>query len=49
LLLPRLICDSRVTPLEFSSWLSGAAALIPRRRHVPRHLEPEFAEPRPAS
>jgi peptidoglycan/xylan/chitin deacetylase (PgdA/CDA1 family) len=49
LLLPRLICDSRVTPLEFSSWLSGAAALIPRRRHVPRHIEPEFAEPRPAS
>ena len=49
LLLPRLICDSRVTPLEFSSWLSGAAALIPRRRHVPRHPEPELAESRAAS
>jgi peptidoglycan/xylan/chitin deacetylase (PgdA/CDA1 family) len=35
LLLPRLICDSKVTPLEFSAWLSGAAALLPRRRHVP--------------
>lgn len=35
LLLPRLICDSRVTPLEFSAWLSGAAALLPRRHHEP--------------
>lgn len=35
LLLPRLICDSRTSPLEFSSWLSGMAALLPHRRHVP--------------
>jgi peptidoglycan/xylan/chitin deacetylase (PgdA/CDA1 family) len=48
LLLPRLICDSRVKPLEFTSWLSGAAALIPRRRHLPRHLEPELAAARHA-
>ena len=48
LLLPRLICDSRVTPLEFTSWLSGSAALIPRRRHVSRRLEPELAAARRA-
>lgn len=35
LLLPRLICDSHTSPLVFSSWLSGSAALLPRRRHVP--------------
>ena len=49
LLLPRLICDSRVKPMEFTSWLSGAAALIPRRPHVSRHLEPELAGARHAS
>jgi peptidoglycan/xylan/chitin deacetylase (PgdA/CDA1 family) len=44
LLLPRLICDSRTTPLELSSWLSGAAALLPRRRHVHRQVEPVLVE-----
>lgn len=44
LLLPRLICDSRTTPLELSSWLSGTAALIPRRRHVQRQAEPVLAD-----
>lgn len=44
LLLPRLICDSRTSPLELSSWLSGTAALLPRRRHVQRQAEPILAE-----
>ena len=44
LLLPRLIRDSRTTPLELSSWLSGAAALLPRRRHVHRQVEPVLVE-----
>jgi peptidoglycan/xylan/chitin deacetylase (PgdA/CDA1 family) len=35
LLLPRVICTARLTPLEFSAWLAGAAALLPHRRHVP--------------
>lgn len=49
LLLPRLICDSRVTPLEFSAWLSGAAALLPRRRHVPGKSDPEYQEQQKAA
>ncbi len=36
LLLPRLICDSKISPLEFSAWLSGAAALLPRRHYEPQ-------------
>lgn len=40
LLLPRLICDSNVRPLELSSWLAGTAALLPRRRHTVQHWEP---------
>jgi peptidoglycan/xylan/chitin deacetylase (PgdA/CDA1 family) len=35
LLVPRLICDSRITPLEFSAWLSGTSAMIPRSRYAP--------------
>jgi peptidoglycan/xylan/chitin deacetylase (PgdA/CDA1 family) len=40
LLLPRLICDSRLRPAELSAWLSGAAALLPQRPWVTRHWEP---------
>jgi peptidoglycan/xylan/chitin deacetylase (PgdA/CDA1 family) len=34
LLLPRLIDTSGLPPVVFSSWLSGTAALLPRRPHV---------------
>jgi peptidoglycan/xylan/chitin deacetylase (PgdA/CDA1 family) len=43
LLVPRLICNSRITEVELSAWLAGAAALIPRARHDPPR-EPVGAE-----
>jgi peptidoglycan/xylan/chitin deacetylase (PgdA/CDA1 family) len=48
LMLPRFISDSRVSMLEFSAWLSGAAALLLRRRHVPGQLDLVAMESRPA-
>jgi peptidoglycan/xylan/chitin deacetylase (PgdA/CDA1 family) len=35
LLVPRLICDARLSQVELVAWLSGAAALLPRARHDP--------------
>jgi len=41
--LPRFIDELSQHP-SVSSWLSGAAALLPRRRHVHRQVEPVLVE-----
>jgi peptidoglycan/xylan/chitin deacetylase (PgdA/CDA1 family) len=37
LLLPRLIDTMNLSPVEFESWVSGAGAFLPLRRHQPTH------------
>jgi peptidoglycan/xylan/chitin deacetylase (PgdA/CDA1 family) len=44
LLLPRFVDSSRVSPIEFESWLSGAGSLLPRRRSPKLAVPPASAE-----